>query len=109
MGGREGSSVSSLTIYSDGRLAYQDTSGCSASGSLRLHDMDLLVLSFDMQSCPVAVRNGAYRGIGYSRGRGWEIGPNLVGRSRQQHQPGAVLFVVAEPELIHQRGGGGSV
>ena len=66
-----------LAIYSDGRLAFQDIDGCAASGSLRLHDMDLLILSFDMQGCPVAVRNGAYRGIGYSRGRDWEIGQTL--------------------------------
>ena len=66
-----------LTIYSDGTLAFQDVDGCAASGSVSVDDMDLLSLSFDMQGCPDADRNGAYRGIGYSRGHESQSGQTL--------------------------------
>lgn len=59
----------SLTLHSDGSLFYQDNTSCTASGNFSLHDMEVLVLSFDMSGCGIAVRNGAYRALGFSSGR----------------------------------------
>jgi len=79
---------SSLTLHSDGSLFYQDDTGCAASGNFSLHDGDLLILSFDMSGCGISIRDGAYRGLGYSRGRDWEIGQTLWIAAANDTTPG---------------------
>ena len=57
----------SMTVYADGTFTHQHENGCTAAGNIGYPYDGARVFSLDfvMQSCPVAVRNGNYRGLGW--------------------------------------------